>query len=96
MPVECSPTRGCSPVIQTHSQGPVEDIEVPPATCPRHSGTTSIELEAPNLAMMASEVAALKEDIARSTAAMQLATQNLMEQLHRLSERQTVADECLA
>ncbi|KNC98039.1 uncharacterized protein SPPG_09376 [Spizellomyces punctatus DAOM BR117] len=45
---------------------------------------------------MASEVAALKEDIAHSTAAMQLATQNLTEQLHRLSEHQTVADECLA
>ncbi|KNC99384.1 uncharacterized protein SPPG_05628 [Spizellomyces punctatus DAOM BR117] len=88
--------RGRSPVIQTHSQGPAEDIEVPPATCPRCLGTTSIEPEAPNLATMASEVAALKEDIAHSTAAMQLATQNLMEQLHRLSECQTVADECLA
>ncbi|KNC98036.1 uncharacterized protein SPPG_09373 [Spizellomyces punctatus DAOM BR117] len=96
MPVERSPTRGCSPVIQTRSQGPAEDVEVPPATCPRRSGTTSVEPEAPNLATMASEVAALKEDIARSTAAMQLATQNLTEQLHRLSERQTAADERLA
>ncbi|KND02090.1 uncharacterized protein SPPG_09039 [Spizellomyces punctatus DAOM BR117] len=96
MPVERSPTRGRSPVIQTRSQGPAEDVEVPPATRPRRSGTTSVEPEAPNLATMASEVAALKEDIARSTAATQLATQNLTEQLHRLSERQTAADERLA
>ncbi|KNC95955.1 uncharacterized protein SPPG_08562 [Spizellomyces punctatus DAOM BR117] len=96
MPVKRSPTQGRSPVIHTCSQGPAEDVKVPPATCPRCSGTASAEPEAPRLAMMASEVAALKEDIAHSTAAMQLATQNLTEQLHRLSKCQTAADEHLA